>query len=447
MELLFYMGILLFVLAFSFGMMLLFFWLRLREEKKLFLEKRQFEQMGAIAYETLFEMTSEPAIVVDDKKTIVGANPAALRTFPSLVEAVGKLVKELNEPVLHQVLIEQNYNLISLSDRLYRPISTPLYQRQERIGELVCLMDMSGVRDEKRLRILREQIQDIVFEWDLVNGRLSYSQAYERQFGYSITGLASEETHRNHYVHPDDLERLCAVQQDVRAGMPFAELEYRVRKVKNDVSGYAWVYVRAKSVLDMTGRTIAVIGTMVDIDDKKKQAELQNAWLQYDALTGVLNLESMRRQIECRQQSIPPHAQCQVFLLDVDRFRELDRLHGHHNADLILKETAGRIHSFFSSRDIVGRMAGDRFLVFRELLLGVEDEDQLEQWLQTLQKAINNPILLPDQIVRITCCIGIALYPKHGATVDLLIDNADKAVYLAKQKGGNCTAFYEQPKV
>ena len=130
-----------------------------------------------------------------------------------------------------------------------------------------------------------------------------------------------------------------------------------------------------------------------------------------------------------------------VMFLDLDRFKLVNDTHGHAAGDAVLAEVAQRLMSHARDEDTVCRNGGDEFLY---LLINPSAREDVARIAGLVRSAIAKPIDLDALHFEITPSIGIALYPDHGSSADLLIAHADAAMYRAKQQRSPCE-FFEVP--
>lgn len=128
-----------------------------------------------------------------------------------------------------------------------------------------------------------------------------------------------------------------------------------------------------------------------------------------------------------------------VMFLDLDRFKLINDSHGHAAGDSVLTVVAQRLLSHARDEDTVCRNGGDEFLY---LLINPASRDDVARIAGQVQAAIAAPIGYGAKQFVITPSIGIALFPQDGRSGDLLIANADEAMYRAKPSPGTC-AFFE----
>lgn len=189
----------------------------------------------------------------------------------------------------------------------------------------------------------------------------------------------------------------------------------------------------------------AVIGYILDFRDITKRAHLEED-LQFqathDALTGLGNrielLKGMKNAIKISDQTHTPFA---VIFIDFDRFKLVNDSLSHQVGDELLKKASERLRSTIRKEDILVRLGGDEFVI---IFTDIRDENIIKNKVNTLLKLFQDPFHFQDREVTLTASIGVSFYPKDGKTSDILLRNADAAMYRAKANKGNTFEFYQQ---
>lgn len=195
------------------------------------------------------------------------------------------------------------------------------------------------------------------------------------------------------------------------------------------------VSMRINTVYDEQGNPFRYVALLSDITQKKASEELMWRQANFDALTGLPNRrmfhEHLRQEMKKTDRSQLPMA---LVFVDLDHFKEINDTLGHDKGDLLLKEVATRLSSSVRSTDTVARLGGDEFTVILSELHNAAD---VVRTAQEILKQMSTPFHLGEHIAQISSSIGITLYPEDGADAEILIKNADQAMYAAKQQGRN----------
>jgi diguanylate cyclase (GGDEF)-like protein len=152
----------------------------------------------------------------------------------------------------------------------------------------------------------------------------------------------------------------------------------------------------------------------------------------HDELTGLANRSLLfRRTGEALAAAARSGSRAGFLLLDLDRFKEVNDTLGHPVGDALLRIVAHRLAHSVRPGDLVARLGGDEFAV---LLPSVREADVAREVAARLRAALAHPVALESISLEIEASIGIALYPDDATAVDVLLQRADVAMYLAKER-------------
>ena len=169
------------------------------------------------------------------------------------------------------------------------------------------------------------------------------------------------------------------------------------------------------------------VGKIVDITKQRETEELLTRKSQIDGLTKTLNKVTFQEKMAAL---LPVTDKGLLFVIDMDRFKQINDEHGHSMGDRVLEGVAQSLLDVFRPRDPVGRIGGDEFVAF---LAGADDaaviqakREALESLIAEASRSLGVPIAMS---------IGVARYPQDGATYQELFDAADQAMYDEKNEG------------
>jgi diguanylate cyclase (GGDEF)-like protein len=158
-----------------------------------------------------------------------------------------------------------------------------------------------------------------------------------------------------------------------------------------------------------------------------------------DSLTGLYNRNTLADQLTTELElANAAGATVAVLFLDLDKFKDVNDLLGHHAGDLVLQEVAGRLTAAVPLEAILARWGGDEFVFAHRLT----DTSAMEIG-ERLRRAVGEPIAIGGDTVVVGGTVGVALFPHHGRSADELIQAADMAMYSAKQDGRDCVRVYD----
>ena len=162
----------------------------------------------------------------------------------------------------------------------------------------------------------------------------------------------------------------------------------------------------------------------------------------YDALTGLTNKALFYDRLDHAILQAQRHDEViGILFLDIDDFKNVNDTLGHSAGDELLKKIANIIKSSVRKSDTVSRWGGDEFCI---LLPSVKDNDGVIKLCERILTENFKNITLLNEKIDINASIGISFYPMDGESAETLIDNADKAMYNAKQNGKNRFSLYSK---
>ncbi|MBC8257071.1 MAG: GGDEF domain-containing protein [Candidatus Marinimicrobia bacterium] len=177
-----------------------------------------------------------------------------------------------------------------------------------------------------------------------------------------------------------------------------------------------------------------------DITEFKKNEENLKHQAYFDSLTGIPNrtLFLDRSEIALNQAKRSKEGLAVIFI-DLDEFKELNDTLGHDAGDVMLKTVAERFINCARKSDTVSRRGGDEFTILMPRIKNIEDAIKLAERILDSNK---NAVTIKNNMVFPKTSIGISIFPEDGESIKTLINNADKAMYSAKESGKNQYSFY-----
>ena len=188
------------------------------------------------------------------------------------------------------------------------------------------------------------------------------------------------------------------------------------------------------------GRTI-LRSIRYAIQRKKSDIRL-NYLAHYDPLTGIPNRQFFNDQLtRATARARRDGRKVTLLFLDLDEFKVVNDTLGYDIGDRLLKEVADRIRRTVRTGDVVARLGGDEFAV---LLEGLSGPREVEAVATGLLEVVSRPYQIAERQLMITTSIGITMYPNDNADTQMLLKNADIAMYQAKENGKNNFTFFHQ---
>lgn len=196
-------------------------------------------------------------------------------------------------------------------------------------------------------------------------------------------------------------------------------------------------YFSLDTVMNVLGIVVMIVLVGRTSDNLVKMAY-------YDSLTGLPNREMFKDRLAAALgKRSAKHKGLAVFFLDLDQFKHVNDTMGHETGDMLLKTVAERIRSSIDKEVLLARLGGDEFAL---LVKHVAKADDANQVCAAVFDCLRDGIFLGPHEIYTTTSIGIALYPTHGTTPELLMKNAEAAMYRAKQQGRNNFQYYLAPE-
>ncbi|WP_417565356.1 diguanylate cyclase [Marinobacter sp.] len=297
-----------------------------------------------------------------------------------------------------------------------------------------------ALRDrERQLQVLMDNLPGMAYRcrYDPQWTMLFVSQGCARLTGYEPEELIENRvTSYASLIDDEDGERIfCEVKAALENDESFS-LEYGL--TCKDGSRI-WVWERGRGVEEGDG-TVVLEGIVLDISDRKElEIELEELATR-DPLTGLFNRREMSRILEEELERARRYQRPMALLwIDFDHFKDVNDTYGHAAGDSVLRSISRLLLGSVRSVDSIGRFGGEEFVI----VLPEMDLDEARDTAERLRrKVVEAPQPLGDgSAVPLTISVGVAVYPEHAQNAAALCAAADKAMYLAKDRGRNCVAM------
>ena len=223
----------------------------------------------------------------------------------------------------------------------------------------------------------------------------------------------------------------------LNARSSFQDLRVRAASAGDDER---WWSINGLPVYDDFDNFQGFRGSGSDLTERKRSEEHATRLAHYDSLTSLANRLQMSKSLEkILNARTAENRACAVFLLDLDRFKQVNDTLGHPAGDALLKQVAHRLERVVGAPGRVGRLGGDEFQV---IIPGHAPREALGELAEKIIQALSEPYGIDGHRVVIGVSVGIALAPDDGVTSEAIIRNADLALYAAKDAGRGRYHFY-----
>lgn len=290
------------------------------------------------------------------------------------------------------------------------------------------------MNDAERRALALTGAGDVIWDWDVARDRIYTSAEAEESLGVKRGTLEGPARDWLEILHPQDRDRFKATLDAVvetRRGRLAQTFRLRAQD-----GHYQWFRLRARPILGNDGEVIRCVGTLLDITDAKTAQERLLHDAVHDNLTGLPNRELFFDRLSAAMTRAQTETQVRpaVFLIDIDRFRQVNESLGLSVGDSILLTLARRLGRLLKPLDSLARLEGDHFAI---ILVSEQTPDRVAAFADAVRKAIRAAIAFGDREIFLTASVGIAMYDREQREPADLVKDAEVAVTFAKRLGGD----------
>ncbi len=273
-----------------------------------------------------------------------------------------------------------------------------------------------------------------VWDWDVGRDRLTTSPDIGGKLGLPRGALHGAAKNWLKYIHVDDRDQFrTALDAVVEQRRGKIDVDVRLLSHENQ---YAWHKIKARPVAGSNGEVVRCIGTANDVSGQKRAEQRMLRDAVHDNLTGLPNRELFFDRIKnvMTLANVDQGIRPTVFVVDLDRFKEINESVGISAGDTLLITVARRLRRLLRPHDTLARIGGDQFGI---ILLSETESTQIANFADQLKKNIKAPINFADTEFVITPSIGLATWAPNRSREDDLFKDAELALHQAKRFGGD----------
>lgn len=369
-------------------------------------------------------------------KEVVGKSDKQLgwRNEAELYRSDDLLVINSNKPKLN---FEEPQTTPDGGNIWLRTSKVPLVSKdKEIIGVLGVYEDISEQKMlEQNLHLSYSAIENskIAHFWISPEGQVTYAN----DFACKCLGYSREELVGMH-VWDYDLHSLPSAQDQFWLDIKqdgIISIESRFKRKDGTVFP-----VEITSNYICSDNVEQVFCAVHDITKRKEAEDMIWLYANFDSLTGLPNRrmfqDRLAQEIKKAQRTKLPLA---LLFLDIDDFKEINDTLGHVKGDQLLMEAASRISACVRSSDTVARFGGDEFTI---LLSDIESTHDVARICLLILQKLSEPFHLDGEVAYASASIGVTFYPEDATEIDVLLKNADQAMYAAKASGRNSYSYF-----
>ena len=296
------------------------------------------------------------------------------------------------------------------------------------------VVHQGSLGDTERRALALTGSGDIVWDWDVQRDRIFAGTEAEDLLGLERGALEGAARDWLDFLHPGDRDRfktLLDATVEQRRGR--IAQDFRLR---SDDGHYMWFHLRARPVLGTDGEVIRAVGTLVNVTEARTSEERLLHDSVHDNLTGLPNRELYldRLKAAVTRTDAEGTARPSVFMLDIDRFKQINDDHGPAIGDSILLTIARRLTRLLKPQDTLARLAGDHFAF---LLISESQPERVAAFAESVRRTLRAPITLGDKEIFLTASIGIAIHDGKQVEPEDMLKDAEIGMYHAKRLGGD----------
>ena len=290
------------------------------------------------------------------------------------------------------------------------------------------------VSDVERRALALVGSGDAVWDWDVDRDSIHVDGEVETTLGLKSGTLNGSPNNWDVLLHPEDREKFKSTLNIV--------LDHRRGRLNQDIrlrsanGQYRWYSIKARPVIGSDGEVLRCVGTITDVSEERAaQTRLLHDAV-FDNLTGLPNQELFEDRLANSIVLAQSDADLRpsLFLIDFDRFTQINETLGLATGDSILLTMVRRMSRLLKPQDSLARLNGDQFAL---TLVSEKEPDKIAVFADALKRAIGSPIQFADQEISITASIGLVTWSGEQTSSDDMFKDASIASFQAKRLGGN----------
>jgi diguanylate cyclase (GGDEF)-like protein/PAS domain S-box-containing protein len=308
-------------------------------------------------------------------------------------------------------------------------------ERQRAQEQVNAFTEAALQASRARYALVAQGANDGLWDWELATNAAFFSPRWRAMMDLPPGDEAATIDLWLDRIHPDDLAGLNRrIDAHIAGRTEFFEAEYRVLSADAEER---WMLARGACVRDADGAVERVAGSQTDITLRKRYERKLEIAAYEDPLTSIANRLSLLHQLETVEPG-DPGAVALMIILNIDRFRQINNIHGSKVADGVLVAVAGMMLALIETPAVCARSAGDEFTLWFPALPATEVEDKVAE----VQAIFAAPLRCGDIELAIKVSGGVATASADRVGVALLAE-ARAALDQAKRQGGDRFQSYD----
>jgi len=295
-------------------------------------------------------------------------------------------------------------------------------------------------REESVISTMRQYQIIIEKSTDLITRHaLDGSVLFASPSSATVLGIAAEEVcgrNISELVHPGDLSRVQMAFAQAGTTDVALSITYRARLAGDE---YVWLEsaIRLLKGTDQAAETLCISR---NIDEHKRMEDMLHLEARLDRLTRLPNRLMLEERLDLAMSRRREGSQLALLLIDLDRFKNINDTLGHKRGDELLVLVTRRFAKCARLEDTLARWGGDEFVV---VLPDVPDLEALHEIAHRYHDAMREPFVIDGEVLHVTASIGMSVAGDTRTDPEMLLANADVAMYRAKSHGGNDRVMFD----
>lgn len=301
------------------------------------------------------------------------------------------------------------------------------------------IAEMKAMLEEQKYLIISDISEELPYEYDIAEDVITFAEKFNHIFeGEAIIANPAKAMTYTGLVSNDTKEALEELFYLAKAGTEYHSTEF---KLKTKSSGYQWYFSTFSTIYDENNIPLRVVGLLRNIHTQKIEQQQLLSRAERDQMTGLYNKVTTETKVKSQLRELNGNSASVLMLIDIDDFKNINDTYGHLKGDEVINEVAKAMIEYDGDYGISGRLGGDEFCMYLynvlDTTLACEKAALVADKLKELYPGNDK------EPCRVTLSIGIAS-TNEQIPYDVLLENADTALYQAKLNGKNCYYCYQE---